>query len=70
MTRTVLFKLWSARDARYALARKPGTHLTEREVSSIRAYRLREVELLEKDQDRQVAIDRLATWRPPLSELL
>lgn len=70
MTRAVLFRLWAERDRRYSFARKPGTHLTDAEVSSIRAYRLRETALLDSDQDRQVAVARLSTWRPPLAEVL
>ena len=68
MTRRALLTLWASRDRRYGLPRR--YQLTEADVSAIRAYRLREVELLEKDSDRQVAIAVLSTWRLPFSEMI
>lgn len=68
MTRRALLRLWADRDRRYGLARR--IQLTDADVSAIRAYRLREVELIAKDDDRQVAMAILSTWRLPFSEML
>jgi hypothetical protein len=66
MTRRPLLKLWVARDKRYALQRKPEHRLTEAMVASIRAYRLREVELLDSESDRIFATVLVSQWTPPL----
>ena len=67
MRRAELFDLWDERDRRYRL-RKHSLPLDD--VASIRGFRLREVDLLATDTDRQVALARLATWRPPLVEVI
>lgn len=65
MNRRELLKLWKERDRRYSIPRRD--KLGEQDAANIRDFRMREVALLEKEDDRDVAMAILSQWRLPLS---
>lgn len=67
MTFAELLGHWMERDSRYSLRRWNGTRipLTDDEISSIQAYRRREVSEL-PERDRKLGGVTLERWIPPV----